>query len=77
MKAYHFTSKENFDAIRRDGFIRPRTEKRKWGESGAGFSLDWHAQDNQFVFFSPDKDFYASLAGEDQYGFIFDAVFLL
>ena len=77
MEAYHFTSQENFDAIRRDGFIRPRTEKRKWGEQGAGFRPDWIAQDNQFIFFSPEKAFYASLAGEDRYGFVFDAEFLI
>ena len=77
IKAYHYTSQENFDAIRRDGFIRPRTEKRKFGEQGAGFSTDWHAQDNQFVFFSPEKTFYASLVGEDRYGFVFDAEFLI
>ena len=77
MKAFHFTSQENFDAIRRDGFIRPRTEKRKWGEQGAGFQPDWIAQDNQFVFFSLDKAFYSSLVGENRCGFVFDAEFLI
>ena len=77
VKAYHITSKENFDAIHRDGFIRPRTEKRRSGEQGSGFAADWHAQDNQFVFFSP-SDFYQTLTdGTDAYGFVYDAEYLI
>ena len=75
--ASHITNKENFDAIRRDGYIRPRTEPRAFGEQGGGFSADWIAEDNQFVFFSP-SDFYTTLTdGSDAYGFVFDAEFLI
>ena len=80
IKACHITSKENFEAIQRDGFIRPRSQPRRFGEQGGGFAADWHAQDNQFVFFAPSKhsEFYQTLTdGSDAYGFVFDAEFLI
>ena len=80
MKAYHITSKRNFDAILCDGFIRPRSQPRKFGEQGGGFSADWHAQDNQYVFFAPSEhsEFYRTLTdGTDAYGFVYDAEFLI
>lgn len=78
MNAYHITSQENFEAIQRDGFIRPRTQKRKYGETGHGFKPDWIARDHQFVFFSP-TDFYFSLVHtpEETYGFVYDAEYLI
>ena len=80
MNAYHITSKENFHAIQGDGYIRPRAEPRQYGEQGGGFAADWHAQDNQFVFFTPqvNRAFYQTLTYEDEgYGFVFDAEFLI
>ena len=80
MKAYHITSKANYEAILRDGFIRPRSQPRQWGEQGGGFSIDWHAEDNQYVFFAPSEasEFYLTLTdGTDAYGFVYDAEFLV
>ena len=82
MNAEHITNKENFQAIQRDGYIRPRSEPREFGEQGGCFAADWHAQDNQFVFFVPGRhsEFYRTLTysyGSEVYGFVFDAEFLI
>ena len=79
MNAYHITSKANYHRILADGVLRPRSEKRQFGEQGGGFSADWIAEDTQFVFFST-SDFYFNLqldGADDTFGFVFDAEFLI
>ena len=79
IKAYHTTTKDVYEKIKADGYIRPRRRLREFGEHGYGFEPDWVAGDSEYVFFSI-PDFYKNFGqhGEDEtYGFVFDAEFLM
>lgn len=80
MNAFHITNRENFDAIHRDGFIRPQCQTRQVGEYDIGFGGDWHSPDNQYVCFAPldHAEYYMHVSDpSDCWGFVFDAEFLV
>ena len=75
IKAYHCTTKEAFEQIKLDSYLKPLRRLRELGEAGYGFKPDWVSGDTEYIFFSV-SDFYMSLGegGKDgTYGFIFDA----
>ena len=79
LKAYHTTTRDVYEKIKVDGYIRPRRRLREFGEHGYGFKPDWIAGDAEYVFFSV-ADFYRNFGPDredETYGFVFDAEFLM
>lgn len=77
LKAKHITSRENYRKVHDTGVLRPMRRRRKFGEDGGGFDIDYVAGDSRAVFFSV-ADFSAALFEEKHvYGFVFDAALLI
>lgn len=79
IKAYHTTTQATYAQIKADGYLKPRSRPREFGDTGYGFAPDWLAGDSEYLFFSV-ADLYRNFGGDgtdETYGFVFDAELLI
>ena len=79
IKAYHTTTQATYAQIKADGYLKPRSRPRAFGEPGYGFAPDWLAGDSEYVFFSVTDRYrnFGRDSMDETFGFVFDAELLI